>query len=259
MKSYQKQIGNKFTLIELLVVIAIVAILASILLPALNKAREKGKQISCLSNLKGYVTAGIGYADMNDGYVVPYTKSKSSLPEIPWMRNPGYRVLLDGNTDVSNNMTSETIAASMICPSATYALNHRYGGKTAIKFSYGVSSEQQGSVITTAGEFSSYARNGIYNCLVFKLAKIYRPSSRMAFVDAYYWQVSFYHSFIANRWIHDEETVDKVGDGNYTLAAGRHSSKANLSFWDGHVKSLNVNELRTSSPILWTDFHGEVR
>ena len=60
-----------FTLIELLVVIAIIAILAAILLPALNSARARGRSASCISNLNQMGKAAFHYVDTFDGITVP--------------------------------------------------------------------------------------------------------------------------------------------------------------------------------------------
>ena len=62
---------NSFTLIELLVVIAIIAILAAILLPALNSARERGRTANCISNLKQLGNVSLMYCNDNDDYLIP--------------------------------------------------------------------------------------------------------------------------------------------------------------------------------------------
>ncbi len=70
--------GSGFTLIELLVVIAIIAILASILFPVFAQAREKARQISCLSNGKQTILAWQMYTQDYDELVVPYSTTGCS-------------------------------------------------------------------------------------------------------------------------------------------------------------------------------------
>jgi prepilin-type processing-associated H-X9-DG protein len=79
-------------LIELLVVIAIIGILAAMLLPALSTAKESGRRIACLNNLKQLRTALAMYADENDGQFPP--RSRTYWPTRLWKEYEDLRILI---------------------------------------------------------------------------------------------------------------------------------------------------------------------
>lgn len=109
---------KSFTLIELLIVITIIAILAAMLLPALNQAKEVSKRVKCISQLKQLGTASALYANDASGNIAFYPGFGSFQFHYNGMVHLGWRFLM-----VEGYFKNSSI---LLCPSDKHAKNNRH-------------------------------------------------------------------------------------------------------------------------------------
>ena len=208
---------NLFTLIELLVVIAIIAILAAILLPALNSARERGRTASCLNNQKQFAVALTMYAADNDGRI-PGTRDVNA-----------YRVAGYWNIQIYDYVGKDT--SLFRCPSYT-------GGK--------FDNASANFKVVNGGKDEYYS--GSYGCN----GRMTSPNSSnpahtvVQLLDNPKGTVPLIFCITGpsiNTQPHRLLVEPTHAEGQYSYSR-RHSDGGTISFSDGRAESINFSDLK---------------
>jgi prepilin-type N-terminal cleavage/methylation domain-containing protein/prepilin-type processing-associated H-X9-DG protein len=248
-----KSLNHGFTLVELLVVIAVIAILASLLLPALNRAKSKAEGIYCLNNTKQLLVAWHIYADDHND-VLAYNvggnggRSIASHTKLNWVDNIMSWESLDSDntnlttiTDASLGPYARSVAIYR-CPSdRVLSDKQRRAGWEARIRSYSMN-----AMVGDAGDVSKSGVNENNPGYVqfFKASAIPLPYRIFIFLDEH--PDSINDGYFLNKWppknSDDREWID--------LPASYHNGAASFSFADGHSETHRWQNGSTKQPTI---------